>query len=66
MMRREGYHAYGWYLDGKRVAGCPPETTNVQVGREDLSRILAALEAADPCIVEKQEYRCLREALEGK
>ncbi len=60
----EGYHQYGWYLDGKKVDGCPPEIDNVTVKREDLQKLLAALEGAEPS--KKDEYQRLRAALEGK
>jgi hypothetical protein len=65
VMVSEGYHEYAWYLEGKRVEGCCSEPIHVKVGREDLSRLLAALEAADPNIVQKQEYQVLRAALQG-
>jgi len=66
VMVREDYHEYAWYLDGQRVEGCPPEVhQHVQVGREDLRSLLAALEAVDPHLADRQDYRSLRAALEG-
>jgi hypothetical protein len=62
----EGYHQYGWYLDGKKVPGCPTEPTLVQVGREDLKSLLAAIEQAGPALAQNQEYQRLLAALEGK
>ncbi len=62
----EGYHQYSWYLDGKKVAGCPPEIESVTVKREDLRNFLAAIEGAEPALDKRDEYRRLRGALEGK
>lgn len=65
VMVSEGYHLYGWYRDGKKVEGCPPETTFVQVGRDDLKRLLAAIEQAGPTLAQKEEYQRLLTALEN-
>ncbi len=62
----EGYHQYGWYLDGKRVDGCPPEIEHVTVKREDLRRILAALAEAKSSQDAREEYQRLQSALQGE
>ena len=63
-MLSEGYHLYGWYLDGKKIeGGCPPEPIFVQGGRDDLRRLLAAVEQAGPNLDQKEEYQRLRTAL---
>jgi hypothetical protein len=63
----EGYHLYGWYLDGNRMeGGCPPEPVLVQVGRDDLKNLLAAIEEAGPALAQKEEYQRLLTALGGK
>ena len=68
VMIREAYHEYGWYLDGKKVKCCSltAEHQEVEVRREDLRSMLAALEKADLPQRERQKYRRLLEALEGK
>jgi hypothetical protein len=48
VMVAEDYHRYGWYLDGKRVEGCPPETRPGEPEREDLpGSPVAAAEAQE-------------------
>jgi len=48
VMVAEDYHQYGWYLDGKRVEGCPPEPRPEKVEQEDLpSSPAAAAEAQE-------------------
>jgi len=44
VMVREGYHLYGWYLDGKKVEGCPSEPEPVRTIREKWSRIQGSAE----------------------
>jgi len=60
----EGYHQYGWYLDGERVEGCPTEAQYVRVRRGDLRSLLAALGGAQPHLVKKEEYQRLQAALQ--
>lgn len=66
VMMSEGYHQYGWYLDGERVDGCPVEAIHVQVGRDDLKSLLAAIESAEPYLAQRHEFQRLLAALEGK
>lgn len=42
VMVREGYLLYGWYLDGKRVEGCPLEDETLKESREYWRSILSA------------------------
>jgi hypothetical protein len=66
VMVREDYHEYGWYLDGKEVACCSSAAKPVQVGRDDLKNLLAAIENVDPYLAQRHEYQRLLAALEGK
>jgi hypothetical protein len=40
----EGYLRYGWYLDGKRVEGCPTEDEPLKESREYWKGMLSAKE----------------------
>ncbi len=62
----EGYHQYGWYLDGERVEGCPTEAQYVRVRRGDLRSLLAALGGAESHLIKKEEYQRLQAALQGE
>jgi hypothetical protein len=66
VMMHEGYHQYGWYLDGERVEGCPSEAQYVKVRRGDLRSIMAALPGAQPFLVPKEVYQRLQAALQGE
>lgn len=66
VMVREDYHEYGWYLDGKEVECCASPAKPVQVERDDLQSLLAAIENADPNLAQRHEYQRLLAALEGK
>lgn len=66
VMVREDYHEYGWYLDGKEVECCSTVAKPVQVERDDLQSLLAAIENADPNLAQRHEYQRLLAALEGK
>jgi hypothetical protein len=59
----EGYHQYGWYLDGERVEGCPTEAQYVRVRRGDLRSLLAALAGAQPLLFKQEVYQRLQAAL---
>jgi hypothetical protein len=59
----EGYHQYGWYLDGERVEGCPTEAQYVRVRRGDLRSLLAALAGAQPLLIKQEIYQRLQAAL---
>jgi hypothetical protein len=60
----EGYHQYGWYLDGERVEGCPTEAQYIRVRRGDLRSLLAALGSAQPFLVPPEIYQRLQAALQ--
>lgn len=62
----EGYHRYGWYLDGERVEGCPTEAEYVKVRRGDLRSLLTALEGAQPEIIKQEAYQRLIAAMQGE
>ena len=59
----EGYHQYGWYLDGERVEGCPTDAQYVRVRRGDLRSLLATLAGAQPSLIKKEIYERLQAAL---
>ena len=59
----EGYHQYGWYLDGERVEGCPTEAQYVRVRRGDLRSLLAALSGAQTHLVPPEVHQRLQAAL---
>jgi len=60
----EGYHQYGWYLDGERVEGCPTDAQYVKVRRGDLRSLLAALAGAQSLLVKQEIYQRLQAALQ--
>jgi len=43
VMVSEGYHEYGWYLNGQRVEGCQCEPEGGRVRQENFKYILAAI-----------------------
>jgi hypothetical protein len=64
IMMPEGYHQYGWYLDGERVEGCPTEAQYVRVRRGDLRSLLAALAGAQSLLVKREVYQRLQAVLQ--
>lgn len=44
VMVREGYHLYGWYIDGKRIDGCLCEDETLKERRKYWRIILGAKE----------------------
>ena len=46
VMVNEGYHEYAWYLDGKRVEGCPTEPRSKKAKRQQVSSSPAPQAAA--------------------
>jgi hypothetical protein len=60
----EGYHQYGWYLDGERVEGCPTDAQYVKVRRGDLRSLLAAVAGAQSLLLKQEIYQRLQAALQ--